>query len=86
MSLSLFSFGLGLINFTRLLTLRIETLFFVVIRVLFIVASFQHFSTAFALLVFVVEFMDALNLLDLSSTGLPYLTNFVFNLIDYLIV
>ena len=68
MSFSLFSFGLGLIDFPRFLTLRIDALFFVVVRVLFIVATFQHFATAFTILVLIVEFMDTFDHLDLSAT------------------
>ncbi len=86
MSLSLFTFGLGFVDLSWFFTLRINVLFFVVVCVLFVVASFQHLAAAFALLVFIVKFIDAFELLDFIAVGFLNLTNFVLDLLVNFIV
>lgn len=86
MSLSLFTFGLGFVDLSWFFTLRINVLFFVVVCVLFIIASFHHLAAAFALLVLIVKFIDAFELLDFVVVRFLNFTNLVLDLLVNFIV
>ncbi len=86
MGLSLFAFGLGFVDLAWFLALGVDVLFWVVVGIIFVVASFEHFAATFAFLVFVVELMDAFDFFDLTAMRLPDLANLVLDLlVDFVV-
>jgi hypothetical protein len=86
MGLSLFAFGLGFVDLAWFLALGVDVLFWVVVGIIFVVASLEHFAATFAFLVFVVELMDAFDFFDLTAMRLPDLANLVLDLlVDFVV-